>query len=132
MDRISLGAMYLGDQRCRFLVWAPRARQVEVRIVAPQERLIPLQRGERGYHQAVAEGVTPGSLYLFRLDGTTERPDPASRFQPEGVHGPSQVVDPDFQWEDSSWFGLRLWDYLIYELHVGTFTFEGTFAAVIP
>ena len=132
VDKRGLGALYLGEERCSFRVWAPRAQRVEVRIVAPEERIIPLQRGERGYHQAVAEGITPGSLYLYRLDGEKERPDPASRFQPQGVHGPSQVVDPRFPWDDASWFGLPLRDFIVYELHVGTFTAEGTFAAVIP
>jgi len=129
---ISLGATYQGEGRCSFQVWAPLTRAVEVRILAPEQGCIALQRGERGYHQAVAEGTSPGSLYVYRLDGAVERPDPASRFQPQGVHGPSQVVDSEFEWADSSWFGLPLRDYLIYELHVGTFTREGAFEAVIP
>jgi maltooligosyltrehalose trehalohydrolase len=132
VDRRDLGALYLGEERCSFRVWAPRAQQVEVRIVAPDQRIIPLRRGERGYHQAVAESVGPGAHYFYRLEGEKERPDPASRFQPEGVHGPSQVVDPRFPWDDASWFGIPLRDYIIYELHVGTFTAEGTFAAVVP
>jgi len=105
---------------------------VEVRLVAPQERLAPLQKGANGYFAAEIDGVEPGSLYFFRLDGHQERPDPASRFQPRGVHGPSQVVDPHFPWDEAGWSGLPLMDYIIYELHVGTFTPEGTFAAVIP
>jgi maltooligosyltrehalose trehalohydrolase len=76
--------------------------------MAPAERLVRMESGERGYHHAVAEGVEPGSLYLYRLDEGGERPDPASRFQPQGVHGPSQVVSPDFEWEDGRWFGLPL------------------------
>jgi len=131
-DGNSLGAIYLGDGRCSFRVWAPRAQRVEVQLLAPEPRIIPLRTGERGYHEVVAESVDPGALYLYRLDGEKERPDPASRFQPEGVHGPSRVVDSRFSWDDASWFGLPLSDYIIYELHVGTFTFEGTFAAVIP
>ena len=70
--------------------------------------------------------------YVYRLDGQKERPDPASRFQPQGVHGPSQVVDPRFPWEDPCWFGTPLRDYVLYELHVGAFTPDGTFEAVIP
>jgi maltooligosyltrehalose trehalohydrolase len=103
-----------------------------VRLVAPGQRIIPLQRGEQGYHKAVAKSVGPGALYFYRLDGDKERPDPASRFQPQGVHGPSQVVDSRFPWDDAAWFGIPLRDYIIYELHVGTFTGEGTFAAVVP
>jgi maltooligosyltrehalose trehalohydrolase len=79
----------------------------------------------------VVEGVNPGALYHYRLDGQTERPDPASRFQPQGVHGPSQVLDGDFPWDDADWSGLPLEDYIFYELHVGTFTPDGTFAAIL-
>ncbi|MFQ5816645.1 MAG: malto-oligosyltrehalose trehalohydrolase [Terriglobia bacterium] len=130
---IELGARYLGNGRCRFLVWAPRAETIEVRLVAPQERTVTMERQARGYHQAVLESAEPGSLYLYRLDGHKERPDPASRFQPQGVHGPSQVVDPSaFTWEDADWSGLPLEDLFFYELHVGTFTPEGTLDAVIP
>ena len=128
----NLGADYLGEGRCRFTVWAPAVRQVEVKIVSPREKVFRLEKNERGYHQATIEGVEPGTLYLYRLGGDKERPDPASRFQPQGVHGPSQVVNPDFSWKDECWFGLPLRDYIIYELHVGTFTPEGTFEAVIP
>jgi maltooligosyltrehalose trehalohydrolase len=128
----SLGASLLEDGRCRFLVWAPLAHKVEVHLLAPRERLVPMESGERGYHHAAVNGVEPGSLYLYRLDENAERPDPASRFQPQGVHGPSQVVSPHFEWEDVGWAGLPLQEYTIYELHVGTFTPEGTFDAVIP
>jgi maltooligosyltrehalose trehalohydrolase len=129
---VTLGATYLGHDQCRFLVWAPRAARVEVHLLGPDERFVPLTPGDRGYHRAVVDGVRPGRRYFYRLDGATERPDPASRQQPEGVHGPSQVADPAFAWEDQDWRGLPLKDYLIYEMHVGAFTPEGTFDAVIP
>jgi maltooligosyltrehalose trehalohydrolase len=103
-----------------------------VHLVAPRERLVPLQRESQGYHHAVLEGVEPGSLYFYRLDEGLERPDPASGSQPQGVHGPSEVVDPTFPWQDHGWDGLPLDAYIIYELHVGTFTPEGTFEAIIP
>ena len=64
--------------------------------------------------------------------GTQERPDPASKFQPEGVHGPSQVIDPHFDWEEPHWSGIPLSHYVLYELHVGTFTAQGTFDAIVP
>jgi len=131
-DAIQLGAVMLGDGRCSFCVWTPRSERVEVHVVAPEERVAPLDSVGRGYHQAELKGVAPGSLYLYRLDGGKERPDPASRFQPEGVHKPSQVVDRAFSWADHHWFGLPLSDYILYELHVGTFTREGTFDAIIP
>jgi maltooligosyltrehalose trehalohydrolase len=127
-----LGAVYLGGGRCCFTVWAPFVDKVEVRIVSPRESIVELERDEQGYYQGIIEEVEPGSLYLYRLAGEKERPDPASRFQPQGVHGPSQVVNPDFSWKDECWYGLPLRDYIIYELHVGTFTAEGTFEAIIP
>ncbi|MBN9518810.1 hypothetical protein J0H58_09865 [bacterium] len=74
----------------------------------------------------------PGARYLYRPDGGDERPDPASRSQPAGVHGLSEVVVPDFAWTDRHWHGLPLDRYVVYELHVGTFTPEGTFDGVIP
>jgi maltooligosyltrehalose trehalohydrolase len=127
----SLGATYLGEGRCQFRVWAPLIQKVEVRIVSPGERIIPLSR-EDGYHHALAEKIEPESLYVFRLDGQKERPDPASRFQPQGVHNPSAVVNPYCAWEDRAWLGLPLQDYIIYEIHVGTFTPAGTFESIIP
>ncbi|MFC1893046.1 malto-oligosyltrehalose trehalohydrolase [Chloroflexota bacterium] len=127
-----LGATYLGNGRCRFVVWAPFAQTMEVHILSPRERVVPLERYDRGYHQAHIEDVAPGSRYLYRLDGKKERSDPASRSQPDGVHGPSAVIDSHFPWDDENWSGLPLQDYIVYELHVGTFTDEGTFAAVIP
>jgi maltooligosyltrehalose trehalohydrolase len=86
-----------------------------------------------GGERAQAEGVFPGSLYFYRLDDSHERPDPASHSQPQGVHGPSQVVAQDtFLWDDAAWRGLPLAELIIYELHVGTFTPAGTFEAIIP
>jgi maltooligosyltrehalose trehalohydrolase len=129
---LSLGATYLGEGRCQFLVWAPLAQKVEVHLMGPKDRTFPLQPGARGYYHGIVEGVAPGSLYQYRLDGERERPDPASRFQPQGVHGPSQVMDIHFPWDDGTWPGIFLQDYIIYELHLGLFTPEGTFEAVIP
>src|SRR5213594_2184343 len=128
----SLGAMYLGEKRCRFRVWAPLARKVDLHLVHPQDRFERLQKTESGYHEAILDGVEPGSLYLYRLDDRNERPDPASRYQPQGVHRPSEVCDPAFPWEDACWFGLPLPEYVLYEIHVGAYTEEGTFDAIIP
>lgn len=127
------GAAYLGEGRCRFCVWAPRAETVAVHFTAPRERLVPLARRERGYHCGEAAEVEPGSLYFYLLDGCKERPDPASRSQPEGVHGPSQVVDTRALVPPvPGWCGPVQEELVFYELHVGTFTPEGTFAAVLP
>lgn len=128
-----LGATYLGKERCHFLVWAPAVKKkVEVRIVGSADRVIPMECQEHGYHQALVEGVAPGTRYYYRLDGETEKPDPVSHYQPEGVHGPSEVVDLAFSWGDAGWSGLDLADYILYEIHVGTYTDQGTFEAVIP
>ncbi|MFC2011685.1 alpha-amylase family glycosyl hydrolase, partial [Chloroflexota bacterium] len=127
-----LGASYQGNGRCRFLVWAPFVQKVEGHITSPVELTVALEKDAQGYHQAAVDGMKPGALYYYRLDSDKERPDPASRFQPKGVHGPSQVVDPDFPWQDSDWVGIPLEEYIIYELHVGTFSDEGTFKAIIP
>ncbi len=80
----------------------------------------------------MVDDVSSGTLYRFLLNGEKQRPDPASRYQPQGVHGPSQIVDDRFEWNVSNWRGLPLEKYVIYELHVGTFTPEGTFDAIIP
>src|SRR5580700_6061549 len=128
----TLGGVLVGEKACSFLVWAPRARSVEVCIVEPREHAVPMQVAGRGYFHAVVEGISAGALYRYRLDGEKERPDPASRYQPRGVHGPSQIIDSSFKWNDSRWRGIALEKYVFYELHVGTFTPQGTFDAIIP
>ena len=125
-----LGAHLIAPNRTEFRVWAPNRDRVELHIVAPQERHVPLTKNAEGYHEATVEAGA-GTRYFFSLDGT-DRPDPASRFQPEGVHGPSEVAGDAFEWHDAQWKGLPLEDYVVYELHVGTFTKEGTFDAIIP
>ena len=89
-----------------------------------------MQKTADGYHEANAD-AGEGARYYYVLDGI-QRPDPASRFQPEGVHGASEVVDSTFEWHDSAWQGVALEDFVIYELHVGTFTPQGTLDAIIP
>ena len=128
-----IGADYLGNSRCEFTVWAPNLKEVAVKILSPEERLLPMQQDELGYWKASAEGVEPGTLYFYQLEGITERPDPASHFQPQGVHGPSQVVEHGTEGgNDAQWSGVLLEAMIVYELHVGTFTPEGTFDAIIP
>jgi maltooligosyltrehalose trehalohydrolase len=124
-----LGAIVRDDGRCEFRVWAPQVEKVEVHIVAPDDRRIALTRNVRGYHEAVVDAGA-GTRYFFVVNGR-ERPDPASRSQPDGVHEPSEVVARAFDWRDEGWRGVPLEDYVIYELHVGTFTDESTFDAVI-
>jgi maltooligosyltrehalose trehalohydrolase len=113
----------------RFKVWAPSTTSVDVELPDTDPKRIPLQRdGE--YFQGVLP-AEPGDRYWYWLAGTARHPDPASRSQPDGVHGPSQVIDPAFAWSDSLWRGVALEEFIIYELHVGTFTPNGTFDGVI-
>lgn len=128
--RLPIGAECTGGG-VHFRVWAPKRRAVEVVAEGDASRSWPLNPEPGGYFSALVEGIGAGFRYRFRLDGETQRfPDPASRFQPEGVHGPSEVIDPRlFAWSDSSWRGPELLGQVIYELHVGTFTPEGTYAA---
>jgi maltooligosyltrehalose trehalohydrolase len=130
-NTMKLGATLVEDSRCEFLVWAPLADAVDVQIVLPRELSLPLTKGDMGYFNGTFEGVKAGTLYFYALDRGKRRPDPASRFQPHGVHGPSQVIESGFAWGDGPWLGLHLRDYIIYELHVGTYTPEGTFDALI-
>ncbi|MCO6437337.1 MAG: malto-oligosyltrehalose trehalohydrolase [Phycisphaerae bacterium] len=125
-----LGAVPSPEGTCRFTVWAPQAEAVEVILGESGDRCHRLDAVDRGYHTGVAADVRPGARYRFRLDGEIERPDPASSSQPDGVHGSSAVIDPRFAWTDRQWKGLPLSHYVIYELHVGTFSASGTFAGV--
>ncbi|GAB4527513.1 MAG: malto-oligosyltrehalose trehalohydrolase [Anaerolineae bacterium] len=127
-----LGAVLGEGGVCQFCVWAPKVEHLVLHIIAPQEQELSMQRDQDGYFRAAVPNLEPGALYKYRLAPDKERPDPASRTQPEGVHGPSQVVSSDFEWTDAGWFGQPLEDYIFYELHIGTFTPEGTFEAAIP
>jgi maltooligosyltrehalose trehalohydrolase len=129
--QLSLGAQPLGAGRTRFRVWAPQRKTVDVCLHDPGGlRYLPLEKGAGGYFEGT-HPVSTGALYKYRLDGGDTFPDPCSRFQPEGPHGPSLIVDPGrYGWADGDWRGLSsLKGQVIYEIHVGTFTPEGTFAA---
>lgn len=127
-----IGANYIDGGICEFVVCAPFLKDVSLKIVSPVERIIPMQKEKTGYWKVKADGVFPGALYLYKLENERDRPDPASHFQPKGVHGPSQLVDHNsFNWEDRNWKGIALSEMIIYELHVGTFTPDGTFSAII-
>jgi maltooligosyltrehalose trehalohydrolase len=109
-----------------FRVWAPKRARVEVVIDGESTELT---RDPTGYFSGAVD-TQPGALYRYRLDGRDSFPDPASRFQPEGPHGPSQLIDPAaFPWSDAGWRGIPLEGQVIYELHIGTFTPEGTWEA---
>ncbi len=129
----SLGA--LPDARgVRFTVWAPLAREVAVVIESASEApaIVPLEPAGEGLHAGHVAGIGAGTRYRVSVDGRGPFPDPASRFQPDGVHGASEVIDPSiFAWSDQAWRGRPLEELVLYELHVGAFTSEGTFAAAI-
>ncbi|MBV6341516.1 malto-oligosyltrehalose trehalohydrolase [Candidatus Magnetobacterium casense] len=126
------GANYLGAGRCRFTLWAPLSKVVELNICPPTQRRIPMRRDHRGYWETTVDDVTPQTCYTFILDNEREIPDPASHYQPQGVHKPSQVVDHDaFMWTDAEFKGIDVSQMIMYELHVGTFTEAGTFEAII-
>jgi maltooligosyltrehalose trehalohydrolase len=125
------GAEVRRGQGVRFRLWAPEARQVEL-CLADGRAPIPLAPDGDGWVECVVREAGPGTRYRYRIDGSLAVPDPASRFQPEDVHGPSEVIDPAaFAWTDGAWQG-RPWEELVfYELHVGTFTPEGTLRAAM-
>ncbi|WP_404783478.1 malto-oligosyltrehalose trehalohydrolase [Altericista sp. CCNU0014] len=129
---VSAGVRVLGKETYQFTVWAPLLDRVALKILSSEEQLLPMKQIEPGYWQVSATNITPGTRYIYQLDGRLERPDPASQFQPEGVRGASEVVDRAFAWHDRDWAGVALEDFIIYEVHVGTFTPEGTFDAIIP
>jgi maltooligosyltrehalose trehalohydrolase len=121
----SIGAI-LTETGVDFSVWAPQADKVEVLL----PEVYNMQKQERGYFRVSVNGLKEGALYKFRINSQAELPDPASRYQPEGPHGPSQVMSSHFPWTDEKWDGIPFTEMVIYELHVGTFTPEGTFAAI--
>ena len=126
-----IGAVYHGGGVTSFSVWAPNANAVALHLLTPEDRIVPLSQINSGYYCRQVRDVNPGALYKLRLNGGPEFPDPASRYQPDGVHGPSAVIDSRFPWTDQKWAGVPRSDLVIYELHIGTFTPAGTFDAAI-
>jgi len=124
---LPFGAELLSQGDTRFRLWAPKASSVELELSASGD-LIRMAAREQGWFE-VETAARAGTQYRFKIDGEHRVPDPASRFQREGVHGASEVLDPNsFEWEDEAWRG-RPWEQtILYELHVGTFSPEGTFA----
>lgn len=126
--RLPIGAEMTTDG-VSFRLWAPRCKQVAV-VIGPNRTVVELDPEPHGYFCGIAKGARAGELYGFRLDGDAHcYPDPASRFQPDGPHGLSQVVDScAFQWTDSRWNGVKRNGQVLYEMHPGTFSPEGTWA----
>ena len=112
------------------LVWAPLANSIELKIIEG-EKTVSLNKKSFGFWETFTGELKPGGLYQVCIDGEKCYPDPASLSQPEGVHGPSQAINPDnFIWSDSEWKNIPVDEYIIYEQHVGTFTPEGTYDGV--
>jgi len=129
--RLELGAE-VQPEGVLFRVWALKCHRVEVVIENDHKQGFPLVPETDGYFSGFSSDLTAGALYWYRFNGDPQYPDPCSRFQPHGPHGPSMVVDPAaFIWHVENWQGVQLPGQVIYELHVGTFTQEGTFDAAI-
>ena len=130
--RLPIGAEPIGDAGTHFRVWAPRSTHVSVVLVDDAGRLLSdsprLEPEEPGYFSGVVAGARAGTRYWLQLDDGRRYPDPASRFQPTGPHGPSEIVDPEFAWHDHRWPGVTMAAPVVYELHLGTFTPDGTYA----
>jgi malto-oligosyltrehalose trehalohydrolase len=125
------GAEVLPNGSVRFRLWAPNAKRVTLCLDNGRQGAYPLLPLENGWFERISPEAIAGSLYRFQIDDNAEVPDPASRFQPQDVHGPSEVAEPTaFQWNDERWRGRPWEEAVIYELHVGTFTPEGTFRGV--
>jgi maltooligosyltrehalose trehalohydrolase len=126
------GAFCTDGGRCRFVVWAPRHESLTLKLVAPREESHPLTRAERGYFVGELDNIGHGARYLYEFDDSTRRPDPASRFQPSGVHDPSEVIDHSmFIWSDDDWQCPALAEMIMYELHPGTFSPTADFEGII-
>lgn len=124
-----LGA-FPSDEGVTFRVWAPNADAITLLLDADASRF-PLTPTDHGYFEYTVEGLEPGARYRYHVDEDGPFPDPASRFQPEGVHGPSMVVDPHaFEWQDDDWRPPPRDEWVVYELHVGTFSATGTYSGV--
>jgi len=127
------GAECRDDGSVCFRLWAPAAGKVETIIVGGNTPFaLNMKQLDDGWFECVTDKAAPGTRYYFRIDGGQQIPDPASRFQPQDVHGPSEVANPSlFDWHDDAWRGRRWEETVLYELHVGTFTSAGRFSAVI-
>ena len=125
------GAEFGSDGEVRFRLWAPGCRRIGLEVDG-ESRPQPLNALAEGWHELITPEVKGGARYRFVLPDGTRVPDPASRYQPEDVHGPSEVIDPrTWEWSDEGWPGRRWEEAVIYELHLGAFTPEGTFRAAI-
>lgn len=130
-DLRTIGANYYpSTNSCTFTVWAPFANKLELQLTSPVQSTHFPVKDESGYWNITLNDIQPGTRYQYKLDDSMIRADPASYYQPEGVEGPSEVIDHAFEWDDGNWKGIRPNDMIIYEIHTGTFTQEGTFEQI--
>ena len=132
--RLTCGVELQAGGAAHARVWAPDCRTVEVVLLREGrgEMLVPLEREPEGYFSGMIDAAAHGDRYWYQLDGERRRPDPFSRYQPSGPHGPSAIVDPSaFRWTDAGWTGVAATGLVLYELHIGTFTPEGTWSAAV-
>ena len=128
-----IGALVTGPSQVTFRAWAPWVKTLAVEILGTPPVTISMEPQPFGYWEITVPNTPIGSRYQFVLHDQLKRPDPASRSQPDGVHTPSEVIDPSsFAWSNTAWKGLPLNDFIIYEIHPGTYTKDGTFEAIIP
>ncbi|RCH55304.1 malto-oligosyltrehalose trehalohydrolase [Mucilaginibacter hurinus] len=126
-----IGVNFESGSNAHVRVWAPFAQKVEL-LLSKEAAKVTLKQADYGYWVAETDRLGAGDNYKILLDNETERPDPASLFQPEGVHGCSAAINPrEFKWTDAAWQNHPLGDYVFYELHTGTFTPEGSFKAIV-
>ncbi|HDN27133.1 MAG TPA: malto-oligosyltrehalose trehalohydrolase, partial [Thioploca sp.] len=130
---MEIGSIYQRNGKCEFIVWAPLLDDVVLLLISPTARKVPMVKDDSGYWRVTLDQFEVGSQYFYILNNNKQRPDPASRFQPNGVHQASVVVDYRSYQSDKlkTWQGIPLEDYIIYEIHVGTFTEKGDFESVI-
>lgn len=127
-----LGSNYKNRKECEFAVWAPFLSGLSVQVLSDPPQIIQMHKDALGYWTANAPGLAPGTLYTYLFPDGKSRPDPASHSQPEGAFGPSAIIDhSEFKWSDAQWRGVPLNKMLIYELHTGTFSEQGTFEAML-
>ncbi len=127
--RMSFGAEFITEDTVHFQLWAPAARNVQVLI--ENSAPLPMQASADGWYERVCQSTVAGSRYFFKIDDDIQVPDPASRYNPDDVHGASQLINPAlFDWCDDKWYGRSWEEAIIYEIHTGTFTPQGTFSAI--
>src|SRR5687768_17070172 len=130
VNKRSIGVNFLTSGEATIKLWAPLINDAKLLLEKHPEKII-LSKDDEGFWSAKTDKIKPGDLYKYEIDNSYQLPDPASLAQPNGVHQHSQAIDiNNFFWEDGQWKNLPLEDYIIYEVHTGTFSTQGTFAGI--